>query len=86
MSLRDAAGLSPEAGDIIALMHAAEAIDSGHWIMRCPAHEGASASLEVTLGHGRYQLLCRCGCKPHEIMSAALARIGLTRQLETVPS
>ena len=84
--MSEAAVLNPDAGDIIALMHAAEAIDSGHWIMRCPAHEGASASLEVTLGHGRYQLLCRCGCKPHEIMSAALARIGLTRQLETVPS
>ena len=86
MSLRDAAGPSPEAGDIIALLRAAEAIDSGHWIVRRPAHRGASASLEVTLRHGRYLLLCRCGCKLHEILSAALARLALASRREPVPS
>ncbi|MDE2268575.1 MAG: hypothetical protein KGL33_06125 [Betaproteobacteria bacterium] len=60
--------------DIIALMHAAEAIDSGHWLMRCPAHRGASASsLEVTLEGGRYALACMCGCAPERILAAALA-------------
>ena len=60
--------------DIIALMHAAEAIDSGRWLMRCPAHRGASASsLEVTLDAGRYTLHCNCGCSPAAIIAAALA-------------
>lgn len=60
--------------DIIALMHAAEAVDSGHWLMRCPAHRGASASsLEVTLDTGRYTLHCNCGCSPAAIIAAALA-------------
>ncbi len=60
--------------DIIALMHAAEAIDSGHWTMRCPAHRGAGASsLEVALECGRYHLLCMCGCSPAAIIAAALA-------------
>jgi len=59
---------------IIALMHAAEAIDSGHWLMRCPAHCGASASsLEVTLDAGLYTLHCICGCSPAAIFAAALA-------------
>jgi hypothetical protein len=84
--MSDAAGLSPDVDDIVALMHAAEAIDSGDWIMRCPAHEGASASLEVTLSHGRYQLLCRCGCKPQAIMNAALARLGLDCLIATQTS
>lgn len=62
--------------DIIALMHAAEAIDSGHWLMRCPAHGGASASsLEVILSQGRYTLTCMCGCAPERILAAALAMV-----------
>ncbi len=63
--------------DIIALMHAAEAIDSGYWTMRCPAHRGAGvSSLEVTLECGRYHLRCMCGCSPCSpaaIIAAALA-------------
>ncbi|HML81976.1 MAG TPA: hypothetical protein PKE37_09450 [Thiomonas arsenitoxydans] len=60
--------------DIIALMHAADAVDAGHWLMRCPAHRGASASsLEVTLAAGRYTLRCNCGCSPAAIIAAALA-------------
>jgi hypothetical protein len=59
---------------LLALMHAAEAIDSGHWLMRCPAHGGASASsLEVILSQGRYTLTCMCGCAPERILAAALA-------------
>ena len=59
---------------LLALMHAAEAIDGGHWLMRCPAHRGASASsLEVILEGGRYSLACRCGCSPAAIIAAALA-------------
>jgi hypothetical protein len=59
---------------LLALMHAAEAIDSGHWLMKCPAHAGASAaSLEVRLCDGRYDLRCICGCKPERVIAAALA-------------
>ncbi|WP_288060976.1 hypothetical protein [Thiomonas sp.] len=59
---------------LLALMHAAEAIDSGHWLMRCPAHGGASASsLEVILEGGRYSLACMSGCSPAAIIAAALA-------------
>lgn len=66
----------PDEPEIIALMHAAEAIDSGHWLMRCPAHRGASASsLEVTLAAGRYTLHCNCGCSPAAIIAAALALV-----------
>ena len=61
---------------LLALMHAAEAIDSGHWLMRCPAHRGASASsLEVTLDAGSYSLSCICGCSPAAILAAALALV-----------
>ena len=60
--------------DLLPLMHAAEAIDSGHWLMKCPAHQGASsASLEVRLSEGRYDLRCVCGCKPERVIAAALA-------------
>ncbi|MDE2268802.1 MAG: hypothetical protein KGL33_07295 [Betaproteobacteria bacterium] len=59
---------------LLALMHAAAAIDSGRWLMRCPAHRGASASsLEVILEGGRYALSCMCGCSPAAIVAAALA-------------
>ncbi|MDA8260743.1 MAG: hypothetical protein M0Z99_34775 [Betaproteobacteria bacterium] len=59
---------------LLALMHAAEAIDSGRWLMQCPAHAGASAaSLEVVLSHGRYTLTCMCGCAPERVLAAALA-------------
>ena len=59
---------------LLALMHAAEAIDSGHWLMKCPAHQGASsASLEVRLSEGRYDLRCVGGCKPERVIAAALA-------------
>ena len=74
MSMSDATGLSPDAGEIIALMHAAEAIDSGYWIMRCPAHRGASSTPEVALADGRYRLHCRCGCTPQQIVQAARAK------------
>jgi hypothetical protein len=58
---------------LLALMHAAEAIDSGHWLMKCPAHQGASsASLEVRLCEGRYALRCVGGCKPERVIAAAL--------------
>ena len=58
---------------LLALMHAAEAIDSGHWLMQCPSHAGASAaSLEVTLDAGRYGLRCIGGCAPERILDAAL--------------
>ncbi len=59
---------------LLALMHAAEAIDSGHWLMKCPAHQGASSSsLEVRLSEGRYDMRCICGCKPDQVIAAALA-------------
>ena len=61
---------------LLALMHSAEAIDSGHWLMKCPAHQGASsASLEVRLGEGRYDLRCVCGCQPDLVIAAALALV-----------
>ena len=61
---------------LLALMHAAEAIDSGHWLMQCPGHAGASAaSLEVILSRGRYTLTCMCGCAPERILAAALALV-----------
>jgi hypothetical protein len=61
---------------LLALMHAAEAIDSGHWLMKCPAHQGASsASLEVRLSEGRYDLRCVGGCKPDLVIAAALALV-----------
>lgn len=61
--------------DVLAVMHAAEAIDEGHWTMRCPAHGGGSAStLEVTLRAGRYTLRCRYGCTPEQIIAAAIRR------------
>ena len=61
---------------LLALMHAAEAIDSGHWLMQCPGHAGASsASLEVILSGGRYRLICMDGCAPGGILAAALALV-----------
>jgi hypothetical protein len=58
---------------LLALMHAAEAVDSGAWLMKCPAHGGASsASLEVRLSEGRYDLRCIGGCKPERVLAAAL--------------
>ena len=61
---------------LLALMHAAEAVDSGFWLMKCPAHAGASAaSLEVRLSHGRYDLRCVGGCKPDLVIAAALALV-----------
>lgn len=61
---------------LLALMHAAEAIDSGHWLMQCPGHAGASAaSLEVILSQGRYTLTCMGGCAPERILAAALALV-----------
>lgn len=62
--------------DILAVMHAADAIHEGHWTMRCPAHQGGvSASLEVALKNGRYQLKCFYGCTPAEIIRAALDKL-----------
>ena len=59
--------------DVLAVMHAAEAIDEGHWTMRCPGHSGAgSSSLEVTLSAGRYTLKCYYGCTTEKIIQGAL--------------
>lgn len=66
--------MSPE-DDIIALMHAADKVDHGRWLMRCPAHRGAmAASLEVVLVGGRYSLRCIAGCTPQAIVAAAVAQ------------
>lgn len=62
--------------DLLTLLHAADAVDSGHWLMRCPAHRGALASsLEVVLEAGRYRLTCMCGCMPDAILAAARTRV-----------
>lgn len=64
--------------DLLDLMHAADAIDSGRWLMKCPAHRGALASsLEVVLREGRYRLRCIAGCDPEAIFAAARSRISL---------
>ena len=66
---------------VLALMHAAEKVDSGRWLMKCPAHAGAlSSSLEVVLEAGRYRLRCMAGCAPTNIIKAALARIEEMRE------
>ena len=62
--------------DVLAVMHAAEAVDEGYWTMRCPAHGGGSAStLEVTLRAGRYTLRCHYGCTPEQVIAAAIRRL-----------
>ena len=79
--MRPLAGM--DGGAVLALMHAAEAIDSGHWLMQCPAHAGASAaSLEVILSQGRYTLTCMGGCAPERILAAALALVLVQAKLE----
>ena len=66
----------PTHADVLAVMHAADAVAAGRWIMRCPAHGGSSASsLEVTLSDGRYILHCAFGCTPEQIVQAALDRL-----------
>jgi hypothetical protein len=71
------AGLSrADEHDVLLLMRAAEKVDSGHWLMRCPAHGGrSSASLEVFLAGGRYTLHCIAGCTPDLILQSALERL-----------
>jgi len=62
--------------DLLDLLRAADAIDSGRWLMGCPAHRGALASsLEVVLHEGRYALRCIAGCNPDTILAAAVKRI-----------
>ena len=59
--------------DILAVLHAADAIDRGRIVMRCPAHHGGAAStLEVHLAAGRYELRCAYGCTAEEVVQAAL--------------
>ncbi|CDW96334.1 MULTISPECIES: hypothetical protein [unclassified Thiomonas] len=67
--------------DLLTLLHAADKLDSGRWLMRCPAHRGALASsLEVTLEAGRYHLVCMCGCAPDQILEAARRAISRPRE------
>lgn len=62
--------------DVLAVMHAADAIGEGQWTMRCPAHSGGSSNtLEVTLSAGRYTLRCCYGCSPDDIIRAAVRRL-----------
>jgi hypothetical protein len=64
--------LAPES-KLLEVLHAADKIDSGHWRMRCPAHQGEmSSSLEVSLEAGRFRLVCACGCTTDEILRAAV--------------
>lgn len=61
---------------VLALMHAAEKIDRGHWLMKCPAHRGdGGATLEVHLEAGRYALHCIGGCKPDAVIRAAIESV-----------
>ena len=62
--------------DVLAVLHAADVLDEGRILMRCPAHTGSvSASLEVTLNAGRYSLRCRYGCSPEKVLQAALDKL-----------
>ena len=67
--------------DLLTLLHAADKLDSGQWLMRCPAHQGALASsLEVVLEAGRYRLTCMRGCTPQAILAAAISRVSPPRE------
>jgi hypothetical protein len=72
--------LAPES-KLLEVLHAADKIDSGHWRMRCPAHQGEmSSSLEVSLEAGRFRLVCACGCTTDEILHAAVEAAAKRRE------
>lgn len=54
------------------LRWAATRVDSGRWILQCPAHHGKSSkSLELSLWEGRLTVTCLCGCATEDILANA---------------
>ncbi len=69
--------------DLLTILRAAERIDRGEWLMRCPAHRGAwSSSLELRLDAGRYTLRCMAGCSVDAVLQAALRKLGAEARID----